>query len=281
MLKSKSGLTVGSIGQGTWRFGEERRYADAETTSLKTGIAGGMNLIDTAEMYGDGGAELVTGEAIRGMSREKLYLVSKIYPQNANKNGYLATCENSLRRLNTDYLDLYLLHWRGFTPLTEVVECMEDLKKRGMILNWGVSNFDTKDMVELFSVKDGKNCVVNQVLYNLGSRGIEYSLLPWLQERKILTMAYCPLAQAGNLNRDLFENKALREIAYSRDVTVAQVLLAFILTKPLVFPIPRTRNIAHAINNAEASTIKLSREELDTLDREFPPPTSKLPLDIK
>lgn len=281
MLRSKSGLTVGSIGQGTWRFGEERRYADAEAASLKAGIAEGMNLIDTAEMYGDGGAELVTGEAIQGISREKLYLVSKIYPHNANKNNYLATCENSLRRLNTDYLDLYLLHWRGFTPLTEVVECMEDLKNRGMILNWGVSNFDTKDMEELFTVKDGKNCVVNQVLYHLGSRGIEHSLLPWLQEKKVLTMAYCPLAQAGDLNRTLFENKALRKIAHSHGVSVAQILLAFLLTKPLVLPIPRTRKLAHAIDNAEARKVKLSPEELNILDREFPPPTRKLPLDVK
>ncbi|MGI6613117.1 MAG: aldo/keto reductase [Saccharofermentanales bacterium] len=280
MLKSKSGLAVGSIGQGTWHFGEEQRYADVEAESLKTGITRGMNLIDTAEMYGDGGAELVTGRAIRGISREDLYLVSKIYPHNANKNSYLASCEKSLLRLNTDYLDLYLLHWRGSTPLPEVVWCMEDLKRRGMILDWGVSNFDTKDMEELFTVERGRNCVVNQVLYHLGSRGIEYSLLPWLQEREILTMAYCPLAQAGDLKRGLFENKVLKEIARSRGATVAQILLAFLLTRPLVLPIPRTRRTGRAIENAEAMEIRLSGEELNALDREFPPPKRKLPLDI-
>jgi len=280
MLKSKSGLAVGSIGQGTWRFGEEQRFANAEAESLKTGIVRGMNLIDTAEMYGDGGAELVTSKAIRGIPRENLYLVSKIYPHNANEKNYLASCENSLLRLNTDYLDLYLLHWRGSTPLPEVVWCMEDLKKRGMILDWGVSNFDTKDMEELFTVEKGRNCIVNQVLYHLGSRGIEYSLLPWLQERKILTMAYCPLAQAGDLMRGLFGNRVLKEIAKSHSATVAQILLAFLLTKPLVLPIPRTRRAGRAVENAEAMEIKLSREDLDALDREFPPPTKKLPLDI-
>lgn len=281
MLRSKSGLAVGPIGQGTWRFGEVPGDAEAEAASLKTGIARGMNLIDTAEMYGHGGAELVTGRAVRGMSREDLYLVSKIYPHNANRKNYLAFCEDSLRRLNTGYLDLYLLHWRGSTPLSEVIWCMEDLKNRGLILDWGVSNFDIKDMEELFALEDGNNCVVNQVLYHLGSRGIEYSLLPWLQEREVLTMAYCPLALAGTLTRGLFENKALNEIARSHGATVAQILLAFLLTRPLVLPIPRTKRSEHAIENAEAVKISLSREELHALDREFPPPTRKLPLDIE
>lgn len=281
MLKSKSGLAVGPIGQGTWCFGEDQGQADTELASLKAGIASGMNLIDTAEMYGDGGAELLIGQALQGMPREDLYLVSKIYPHNANKSAYLSACKNSLRRLDADYLDLYLLHWRGPSPLSEVVECMEDLKDRGMIRDWGVSNFDLGDMEELLSLEKGKNCLVNQVLYHLGSRGIEYDLLPWLQEHKILTMAYCPLAQAGDLKKGLFEDESLNEIANSHDASLAQILLAFLLSQPLVLPIPRTKRPERAIENAEAMRIKLSREELDTLDQAFPPPTRKLPLDIE
>ena len=281
MLKSKSGLAVGPIGQGTWCFGEDQGQADTELASLKAGIASGMNLIDTAEMYGDGGAELLIGQALQGMPRGELYLVSKIYPHNANKSAYLAACKNSLRRLGTDYLDLYLLHWRGPSPLSEVVVCMEDLKDRGMIRDWGVSNFDLGDMEELFSIEEGKNCLVNQVLYHLGSRGIEYDLLPWLQEHKILTMAYCPLAQAGDLKKGLLTNETLQTIALAHGATVAQILLAFLLTKPLVLPIPRTRRPERAIENAEAMDIKLSQEELDALDQAFPPPTRKLSLDIE
>lgn len=281
MLKNKNGKTVGKIGQGTWCFGEDQRYVDVEVNSLRAGIAAGMNLIDTAEMYGDGGAELVTGRSIQNETRENIYLVSKIYPNNANKNDYLYACESSLERLNTDYLDLYLLHWRGRTPLSEVVECMEDLKQRGLILNWGVSNFDISDMEELFAVKKGKNCIVNQVLYHLASRGIEYSLLPWLQKREILTMAYCPLAQAGDLKKGLFDNKVLNRVAKSHGATVAQILLAFLLTKPLVLPIPRTSNSERAIENAAAVRVSLSEEDLAALDQEFPSPSRKLPLDIE
>ncbi len=280
MLRSQSGWAVAPLGQGTWHFGEERSYADAEAASLKAGMDQGMNLIDTAEMYGEGGAERVTGEAIKGRTRADLYLVSKIYPHHANRKEYLTTCENSLRRLKTDYLDLYLLHWRGLTPLSEVVDCMEDLKKRGLILNWGVSNFDIKDMEELFSLEKGKDCLVNQVLYHLGSRGIEYSLLPWLQERGVLTMAYCPLAQAGRLHKDLFKNKALSAIAKSHDATAAQILLTFLLTQPLVLPIPRTRRPERAMENAQAMAMTLSQEERALLDQAFPPPTRKLPLAI-
>ena len=281
MLTSQNGSAVAAIGQGTWCFGEVAQYADEEAASLRAGIAQGMNLIDTAEMYGQGGAEEVVRKAIQGMAREDLYLVSKIYPHNANKKDYLTSCQKSLRRLGTDYLDLYLLHWRGMTPLSEVVDCMEDLKKRGMILNWGVSNFDIDDMEELFALEKGKNCVVNQVLYHLGSRGIEYSLLPWLQAKKIITMAYCPLAQAGRLHKDLFKNKSLNDLAKSHEATVAQLLLAFLLAKPLVLPIPRTRRPERTVENAQAMAIKLSNEELNLLDQAFPPPNRKLPLDIE
>ena len=281
MLVTKSGSSVGNIGQGSWHFGERTRYANDEIESIRAGIAAGMNVIDTAEMYGDGGAELLIGNAIRDLKREEIYLVSKIYPHNANKSSCLYACENSLKRLNTDYLDLYLLHWRGSTPLSEVVACMEDLKSRGLILNWGVSNFDISDMEDLFTVENGENCVVNQVLHHLGSRGIEYSLLPWQQKHNILTIAYCPLAQAGNLSKGLFENKVLKGIAKSHGATVAQILLAFLLSKPMIMPIPRTRSSVRARENAQAIKIKLSEEELAALESEYPPPKRKLPLDIE
>ena len=281
MLKTRSGLAVGRIGQGSWCFGEVEQSACFEADSLRAGLAQGMNLIDTAGMYGQGGAEEVIGQAIEGMARDDLYLVSKIYPHNANKNDYLTSCQNSLRRLRTDYLDLYLLHWRGMTPLSEVVDCMEDLKKRGLILNWGVSNFDIDDMEELFALDKGKNCIVNQVLYHLGSRGIEYSLLPWQEAHGIITMAYCPLAQAGALKRGLYENQVLKSIAKSHGASLSQILLAFLLTKPLVLPIPRTSRPERAIENAQAMSIRLSDEELLLLDQAFPPPKRKLPLDIE
>lgn len=281
MLKTKNDLAVGPIGQGTWRFGEMTRQADNEIKSLKAGFDCGMNLIDTAEMYGQGGAECVVGRAIRDTPRESLYLVSKIYPHNANRKDYLSACQNSLRRLQTDYLDLYLLHWRGTTPLSEVVACMEDLRDRGLILRWGVSNFDLDDMEELFSLEKGPHCAVNQVLYHLGSRGIEYDLLPWLQARGIPTMAYCPLAQAGSLRRGLFEHKVLNDMARSRGATVAQILLAFLLSRPLVIPIPKTSHADRALENARAAKIELTQEDLAALDQAFPPPTFKQPLDIE
>lgn len=281
MLTCRSGSAAGPIGQGTWRFGEEPAYAREEIESLQTGIDRGMKLIDTAEMYGSGGAEVIVGEAIRGMDRENLYLVSKIYPHNCNWRNYLASCEDSLHRLGTDYLDLYLLHWRGATSLLEVVACMEDLKKKGLIRDWGVSNFDIGDMEQLWTVPEGPNCRTNQVLYQLGSRGIEYSLLPWMQDRGILTMAYCPLAQAGALTRGLFENECLKAVARKHKATPAQILLAFLLTRPLVLPIPRTRLVQHVMDNAEAAEIQLSQEDLAALDRAFPAPRRKLPLDVE
>lgn len=281
VLKTKSGKPVEMIGQGTWYLGENRRHENDEVASLKVGINNGMNLIDTAEMYGDGGAEVLVSKVISGMEREDLYIVSKIYPHNANKDDYLYACENSLKRLNTSYIDLYLLHWKGRTPLEEVVECMEDLKNRGMILNWGVSNFDILDMQQLFEVKNGNNCLVNQVLYHLGSRGIEYNLIPWLQANGVYTMAYCPLAQGGDLRGDLFSNKVVNKIAHFHGATAAQIMLAFILSKPMVIPIPRTRKSERAIENAGAINIDLSDEDLLALNKEFPAPTKKLPLDIQ
>ena len=182
-----------------------------------------MTLIDTAEMYGGGRSERLVGEAIKGTERGRLFIVSKVLPNNAGRRGIFRSCEESLQRLGTDYLDLYLLHWRGSVPLAETVECMEKLERDGLIRGWGVSNFDTDDMEELRRVKGGDGCLVNQVLYHAASRGIEYSLLPQMRERGVALMAYCPLAQGGSLRRGLFRSRALNDIAARRGATVAQI----------------------------------------------------------
>lgn len=281
MFRTQSGKSVYPIGQGTWYLGEHAATFQREKEALQAGIEAGMNLIDTAEMYGEGAAERLVGEAIRGAAREDLFLVSKVYPWNAGRRQIFAACEDSLRRMNTDYLDLYLLHWRGPVPLRETVECMEQLKQQGRIRAWGVSNLDTADMKELAAVPGGAVCAADQVLYHLGSRGIEYDLLPWLQGRGVTTMAYCPLAQAGRLRRGLLENAAVRQIALDHGATAEQVLLAFLLGKADVLPIPRTGHAAHAQQNAAAAQIKLTAGERGALDQAFPPPSRKLPLDMQ
>jgi len=189
-------------------------------------------------------------------------------------------CENSLKRLDVDYLDLYLLHWRGSIPLRETVECMEELVAQGKIRSWGVSNFDSSDMKELWSVPNGSNCVINQVLYHLGSRGIEYDLVPWMKEHNVPVMAYSPLAQAGSLRRGLLENKVVREIAQNRGISPVQLLLAFVLSHDNMIAIPKSGNPKHTRENAEVMNIILTEEELKMLDKAFPAPNYKTPLDI-
>ncbi|MCP1223431.1 aldo/keto reductase [Sebaldella sp. S0638] len=206
----RDGGQVNAIGQGTWRMGEKHSEKLKEVKVLRLGIDLGMTLIDTAEMYGSGGAEEITGEAVKGI-RDKVFVVSKVYPQNADKKRAVLSCENSLKRLGTDYIDLYLLHWRGSVPLHETVDVMEQLVKDGKIKRWGVSNFDVKDMEELWKIPKGSNCAVNQVLYHLGSRGIEYDLLPWCRGKGLPVMAYCPVAQGGVLREELLGNKTVKK----------------------------------------------------------------------
>lgn len=274
------GKSVGAIGQGTWYLGENRMAFERERSALQAGIEAGMTLIDTAEMYGEGAAETLVGSAIQGYPREHLYLVSKVYPFHAGRRDIFKSCEASLRRMKTDYLDLYLLHWRGSVPLAETVECMEVLKAKGQIRAWGVSNLDIGDMQELLSVPQGANCAANQVLYHLGSRGIEFDLLPWLRERSIPVMAYCPLAQAGRLQQHLLHSEAVCKVAQAHHSSPIQVLLAFLLAQPGVLPIPRTSNAAHALENANAAALILTRDELAELNTFFPAPQHKIPLDI-
>lgn len=267
-----SGLAIPALGLGTWNMGENAAKAKAEVAALKRGLDLGLTLIDTAEMYGDGGAEEITGEAISGR-RDEVFVVSKVYPHNASKKGVIEACERSLRRLSTDRIDLYLLHWRGSHPLAETVAGFETLKHEGKIGAWGVSNFDTDDMEDLFSVQDGHNCAANQVLYNLSRRGIEYDLLPWCQERGIPVMAYSPIEQ-GRILRD----PDLIRIAKAQQATPAQVALAFLLERDGVIAIPKSADISRVEENAGSAEIELTDEDLDALDRAFPPPSKKQPL---
>lgn len=278
---TRNGTEVGPVGQGTWYLGEHTETFQQELSALRTGIDRGMNLLDTAEMYGGGAAERLVGQAIRGYDREKLYLVSKVYPHNAGRKDIRRSCQASLQRMGTDYLDLYLLHWRGGIPLEETVECMEQLKADSLIQNWGVSNLDTDDMAELFRVPGGDNCLTDQVLYHLGSRGIEYDLLPTLRARDIPVMAYCPLAQAGQLRWGLLNHPAVVETARNHGAAPSQVLLAFLLSRPGVVPIPRTSQAAHSKENAAAANLRLTNEDLVRLDTAFPAPTHRVPLDMQ
>lgn len=275
------GTRIPALGQGTWYMGDDPARRAQEIETLRTGIACGMTLIDTAEMYGEGAAEQLVGEAISGYDRNALFLVSKVYPHNADRAHIFTSCEASLARLGTDYLDLYLLHWREDVPLAETVACMEELQARGLIRRWGVSNFDVADMADLMDTPSGSACATNQVLYHLGSRGIEFDLLPWQRKRGIPTMAYCPLAQAGRLKRGLFDDAAVREVAARHDATPAQVLLAFVMREGDVVVIPKASTPAHARDNAQAAHLHLTPDDLARLTQEFPAPTTKVPLDME
>jgi len=273
------GTSVPKLGQGTWFIGDDPAKRNDEIRTLRLGVELGLSLIDTAEMYGDGRSETLVGEAIRGI-RDETFVVSKVYPHNAGLKRIAASCEASLKRLQTDRLDLYLLHWRGSVPLDETIEGMERLVKEGKIIRWGVSNLDTADMKELFKYDNGSRCATNQVLYHLGSRGIEYDLLPWQRERRMPVMAYCPLAQAGSLRRGLVNNKTVQAIAANYNITPYQLLLAWCIRDRDVIAIPKASSEQHVAENAAAALIKLTSDDIKRLDIEFPKPDRKIPLDI-
>lgn len=260
------------IGQGTWHMGENPAERSREIAALRLGIELGMTLIDTAEMYGEGGAEEVVGEAIQGR-RERVFLVSKVYPHNASRRGVPQACERSLRRLGTDCIDLYLLHWRGQYPLAETVEAFERLRQAGKIRRWGVSNFDVDDLQELGDIAA---CATNQVLYNPGERGIEFDLLPFCQAQAMPVMAYCPVGQGGSLLHD----PAVIEVARRHGRQPGQVLLAWALRQPGVLVIPKAVNPVHVRANAAAAALQLSDEDLSLLDHAFPPPARKRALQM-
>lgn len=279
-VKLKDGTRIPRLGMGTWYLGEKFNKRNQEIEAIQTGIDSGIRLIDTAEMYGEGAAEQLIGQAISDYNREDLFLVSKVYPHNAGKYRLRKSLNHSLQRMKTDYLDLYLLHWRGNISLEETVECMEAMVAEGKIRHWGVSNFDKEDMEELMQVPNGKNCMVNQVLYHMGSRGIEYDLLPWQREHGIPIMAYCPLAQAGTLRGQLLKNAVLKEIAGQYGISVMQLLLLFVLQQENVIAIPRSGNAKHVLENRSVLDMRLSEEDLMRIDKEFPAPDRKVPLDI-
>jgi diketogulonate reductase-like aldo/keto reductase len=270
------GKTVPVLGQGTWHMGERGGAAKDEAAALRLGIDLGMTLIDTAEMYGDGGAEQVVAQAIAGQ-RDKIFLVSKVYPHNASRAGVPAACDRSLKRLNTDRIDLYLLHWRGSHPLAETVGAFEKLKEAGKIGAWGVSNFDVGDMQELAGLKAGADCATNQVLYHPDSRGIEYDLLPWCLEHRMPMMAYSPIGQAGRLLR----STALRNVAERHDATPAQIAIAWGLRHPHVISIPKAVDPVHVRQNAAAGEITLTEEDLAAIDADHPPPRHKQSLEMR
>jgi diketogulonate reductase-like aldo/keto reductase len=268
-----SGTVMPVFGLGTWRMGESARVRAAEVAALRHGIARGVTLIDTAEMYGDGEAESIVADAV-GSDRDDIFIVSKVLPNNASRRGTIAACERSLKRLKTDRIDLYLLHWRGSHPLADTVAAFEELRTAGKIRGWGVSNLDAGDMQELARVPHGRACQTDQVLYNLTRRGIEFDLLPWCRQHKMPVMAYSPIEQGRMLG-----HKALAEVAARHDATPAQVALAWLL-KQGVIVIPKATVIAHVDENLAALDLTLTPADLATLDRAFPAPTSPQPLDM-
>lgn len=280
-LKLKNGLFIPRLGQGTWHMGEKSDWEQTEIEALRLGIDLGLTLIDTAEMYGEGGAEKVVGKAIAPYAREELFLVSKVYPYNAGGAALRHSCEGSLRRLGTDYLDLYLLHWPGTIPLETTIAGMEKLVGEGKIRSWGVSNFETTRMERLLRCRDGKNCVTDQVLYHLGSRGTDYDLAPFLIRNEMVLMAYCPVAQGGRLREALMRDPLLRQIAHARDISVMQLLLAFVLSRPNTVAIPKAATSQHIKENADARNIHLSAPELAAIEEAYPPPDHPQPLDIQ
>jgi len=274
-VRLPDGTEVPALGQGTWHMGERSSAAKAEAAAVKLGIELGMTLIDTAEMYGNGGAEEVVAEASKGQ-RDRLFIVSKVYPHNASRNGVPEACERSLKRLRTDRIDLYLLHWRGSHPLAETVEAFEKLRAAGKVRYWGVSNFDQRDMQGLVGLPGGDQCASNQVLYHAGSRGIEYDLLPWCTEHRIPVMAYSPVGQGGRL----LQSKALATVAKRHDATPAQIAIAWTMRHDNVITIPKASDPAHVRQNAAAGAIVLSEDDLAIIDAEHPPPAHRQSLDI-
>jgi diketogulonate reductase-like aldo/keto reductase len=271
-ISMPNGERVPVLGMGTWGMGETRTSGADMVAALKLGLDLGMTLIDTAEMYGEGGAEKVVGRAIAGR-RDEVYLVSKVYPHNAGRKDAVAACERSLKRLGTDRLDLYLLHWRGEVPLAETLEAFAALERAGKIRAWGVSNLDTSDMKELSTLASGKACASNQVLYNLIRRGIEWDLLPWCREHRVPIMAYSPIEQGRLLTRP-----ALRRLATARGVMPAQLALSWVLHQTGVIAIPKAASPEHLRENRAALDLALSPAELEALDEAFPPPKRKEPL---
>jgi diketogulonate reductase-like aldo/keto reductase len=269
-----TGEKIPAFGQGTWEMGESPGARKAEIAALRRGVELGMTLIDTAEMYGDGDSEKLIAQALKDR-RDELFIVSKVYPHNGSESGVKAACERSLKRLQTDRIDLYLLHWRGGEHLEGVIAGFEQLKADGKIRHWGVSNFDTDDMAELFALDGGDACATNQILYNVARRGPEFDLLPWMRERKMPAMAYSPVDHARLPGKSI-----LNDIARAHGASVFQVALAWVLQQPEVIAIPKAASVEHVEDNAAALHLQLSSDELKQIDAHFKPPKSKRSLEM-
>lgn len=269
-----NGEAVPALGQGTWQMAEDASRRGQEIEALRLGLELGMALIDTAEMYGEGAAEELVSEAIAGL-RDRIFLVSKVYPHNASRSGVVQACERSLKRLGTDRLDLYLLHWRGAVPLEETLAGFEELRRSGKIRHWGVSNFDADDMEELARIPGGDDCATNQVLYNVTRRGPEFDLIPWTAEHRMPLMAYSPVEQ-GRLPR----SGALQAIGVKHRASPFQIALAWLLRQPHVIAIPKAGSANHVRDNHRALEIKLDPDDLQRIDAEFSPPGRKRPLEM-
>ena len=267
-------MDMPKLGQGTWNMGDSPALRKAELAALREGIALGLTLLDTAEMYGDGRSESLVGEAIAGQ-RDKVFLVTKVLPSNASRKGVVRSCGASLKRLKTDVVDTYLLHWMGSHPLEETVRGFEDLLAAGKIRSWGVSNLDIDEMQQLVTLSGGNACATNQVLYNLSRRGIEYDLLPWCAKNRVSVMAYSPVEQGRILG-----NPALKKLAERLGATPAQVALAWTLRDPNVVSIPKAATVAHVRENRKALDLKLDAEALAALDQAFPAPKGARPLEM-
>ena len=273
-LRLPSGQSIPVLGLGTWRMGENPSSASSEVAALRHGLDLGINLIDTAEMYGEGGAEAVIAQAIADR-RHAVFLVSKVYPHNATRQGAIAACERSLQRLKTDYLDLYLLHWRGGASLSATLEAFQVLKQSGKIRDYGVSNFSAEDMEAASKLPGGAEIATNQVLYNLMRRGIEWDLLPWCRNHGLPLMAYSPVEQGR-----LLKNPKLQAIAQQRGVTPAKLAIAWLLHQDNCVVIPKSSSIDHVEENRAALDLQLSVDDLAALDAAFPPPTKRVALEM-
>jgi len=278
-LSLPSGRQIPQLGQGTWEIGHDRSRRKKEVEALRLGIDLGMTLIDTAEMYGEGESERVIGEAIEDR-RKDVYLVSKVYPHNGTEKGVVSACHASLKRLKTTYLDLYLLHWRGSIPFEETLAGFQRLKNAGDIMDFGVSNFDVDELGKAATLPGGDEIASNQVLYNLKYRGPEYDLLPYCIKKQIAVMAYSPLDKPKEKRRGMLENPGLKAVADNHGVTPAQIALAWLLQQQVVI-IPKSGNPDHVMENSKATSIILTKEDLASLDRIFPPPAKKVSLAMR
>ena len=269
-----------ALGIGTWEIGDDPKLRDEEIAAIRAGLDAGLSVIDTAEMYGNGRSEELVGEAIKPYQRAKIFLISKVLPQNASRSKMRQSLQNSLQRLQTDYLDLYLYHWRGMVPLSETVSELQALQNEGLIRSWGVSNFDIDDMEELWQLPEGQNCVVNEDLYNLETRGIEYSLLPWQREHHVPLIAYSPLGRGPKMGSTMMKNEAVLQVAEEHEASTYQILLAWVMQQPDVLAIPKSSSSKHLLSNLKALDIELTPEDLQILEKAYPKPERKEPLAI-